>query len=154
MNQVNEATTKTNDLPGSVLFMCSQNSVRSPMAAALARVEFPNSIFFDSAGVRAGLKNSFAIEVMSELNIDISGHQPETFADLEDSYFDLIIALSTTARSAAMDINRSQSIEVEFWQIGDPTQTQGRRSIILDAYRAIRNDLSARIVARFGGNRL
>ena len=78
------------------------------MAAALARAEFPNSIFFDSAGVRAGLQNSFAIEVMAELKIDIGGHQPETFDDLDDTYFDLIIALSSTANSAALDIKRSQ----------------------------------------------
>ncbi len=122
------------------------------MAAALARSLYPNSIFFNSAGVRSGLYNPFAAEVMAELDIDISDHQPEAFENLDDTYFDLIIALTTAANAAAQEIRRSQSVEVEHWPITDPTAIQGRRSIILDAYRQVRDDLSARIVARFGGN--
>ncbi len=138
--------------PGSVLFMCSQNAVRSPMAAALAQMHFPRSIFFSSAGVRDGLFNPFAVEVMAELDIDISGHEPQAYENLDDSYFDLIITLSPIAHAIALDVKRSQSVEVENWTIADATKIQGRRSIILDAYRQVRDDLSARIVARFGRN--
>ncbi len=140
------------ELPGSVLFMCAQNAVRSPMAAAIAIAEFPSSIFFSSAGVRDGLFNPFAVEVMAEKNIDISDHEPRAFEDLDDSYFDLIITLSPVAHAVALDIKRSLSIDVENWSIADATKIQGRRSIILDAYRQVRDDLTARIVARFGRN--
>ncbi len=138
--------------PGSVLFMCAQNAVRSPMAASLARANFPNSIFFSSAGVREGLFNPFTIEVMAEKGIDISQHEPRAFENLDDTYFDLIITLSPVAHAVALDIKRSQSIDVENWAIADATKVQGRRSIILDAYRQVRDDLAARIVARFGRN--
>lgn len=136
-------------MPGSVLFMCSQNAVRSPMAAALAKILIEKSIFFASAGVREGLFNPFAVEVMGESDIDIGDHQPQAYEALADSYFDLIIALSPIAHARALDIKRSQSVEVESWAIADATSIQGRRSIILDAYRQVRNDLSTRIVARF-----
>lgn len=138
--------------PGSVLFMCAQNAVRSPMAAAIAKANFPNSIFFSSAGVREGLFNPFAAEVMAENQIDIANHEPQAFENLDDTYFDLIITLSPVAHAVALDIKRSQSVEVENWSIADATKIQGRRSIILDAYRQVRNDLAARIVARFSGN--
>lgn len=144
--------TLENTNPGSVLFMCSQNAVRSPMAEALAKALFPKSIFFSSAGVRDGLFNPFSVEVMAEKDIDISDHEPLAYEDLDDSYFDLIVTLSPIAHAVALDIKRSQSVEVENWSIADATKIQGRRSIILDAYRQVRDDLSARIVARFGGN--
>jgi protein-tyrosine-phosphatase len=134
--------------------MCSQNTVRSPMAADLAVALVPDGIFFASAGVREGLVNPFAIEVMGEKDIDISGHEPQAFENLDDTYFDLIITLSAAAHATAMEIKRSQSVEVENWPIADATAVQGRRSIILDAYREVRNDLSARIVARFDVKRL
>ena len=132
--------------------MCSQNAVRSPIAESLSKTLFPNAIFFDSAGVRGGLFNPFAVEVMADIDIDISNHQPKAYEELDDTYFDLVITLSPIAHAVALDIKRSQSIEVENWPIADPTKIQGRRSIILDAYRHIRDDLSARIVARFGVN--
>jgi len=149
---MNAAT--TNDLPGSVLFMCAQNAVRSPMAAAIAIAAFPNSIFFSSAGVRDGLFNPFAVEVMAEKNIDISDHEPRAYDDLDDTYFDLIITLSPVAHAVALDIKNSQSVDVENWSIADATKIQGRRSIILDAYRQVRDDLTTRIVARFDRNGL
>jgi len=139
-------------LPGSVLFMCAQNAVRSPMAAAIAIAKFPNSVFFSSAGVRDGLYNPFAVEVLAEIDIDISDHEPRAFEDLDDTYFDLIVTLSPVAYAVALDLKRRQSIDVENWAIADATKIQGRRSIILDAYRQVRDDLTARIVARFDRN--
>ncbi len=124
------------------------------MAAALAQKLVPGGIFFASAGVREGLHNPFAAEVMGELGIDINDHEPQTFENLDDTYFDLIITLSNAAQGAALEIKRSHSVEVEQWPIADATTIQGRRSIILDAFRDVRDDLSARIVARFGVKRL
>ncbi len=138
--------------PGSVLFMCSQNTVRSPMAASLARLLFPSGTFFASAGVREGLFNPFVTEVMAEKAQDLSHHVPQAFDNLDDTYFDLIVALSPAAYEKATAIAKSQSVDIEHWPIADATSIQGRRSIILDAYRAVRDDLSARIVARFDGN--
>jgi uncharacterized protein (UPF0262 family)/protein-tyrosine-phosphatase len=57
---------RESDLP-TVLFVCSMNSVRSPMAAALARKQFPGRLIVRSAGVRSGRADSFAHEVMEEI---------------------------------------------------------------------------------------
>ena len=52
------------DLPGAVLFACTQNSVRSPMAEALLKHLLGHRIYVDSAGVRAGDVDPFAVEVI------------------------------------------------------------------------------------------
>ena len=87
--------------PGSVLFACGMNAIRSPMAEALARHLFPGQFYIQSVGVRCGKPDPFAAAVMDEIGLDISEHEPTTFDDLEDSYFDLIISLAPEAHHRA-----------------------------------------------------
>ena len=51
------ATALPRKRPQSVLFACSHNAVRSPMAEAIARQLFGREIYFASAGLRAGEKD-------------------------------------------------------------------------------------------------
>ncbi len=136
--------------PGAVLFACSFNAVRSPMAAAIARHLFPGKIFVDSAGARRGELDPFAVTVMDELGLDISHHRPQTFEDLEDSNFDLIVSLAPDAYHKALEYTRYNSVEAEYWPTADPTLATGSRERILDEYRAVRDQLMARIKARLG----
>ncbi len=131
--------------PQSVLFACSQNAVRSPMAEALARQLFGREIYFASAGVRAGELDGFAIAAMDELGIDMCKHKPHTFEDLEDASFDLIISLSPEAHHRALEFTRSLAVEVIYWPTIDPTAVQGTRETMLDAYRSVRDGLQKRI---------
>jgi protein-tyrosine-phosphatase len=73
------------DLPGAVLFACTQNALRSPMAEAMLKHLHGGRIFVDSVGVRAGELDPFAVEVMEEIGISIEEHRAKTFDDLEDS---------------------------------------------------------------------
>ena len=136
--------------PGAVLFACSFNAVRSPMAAAIARHLFPGKIFVDSAGARRGELDPFAVTVMDEIGLDISHHKPQTFEDLEDSNFDLIISLAPEAHHKALEYTRYNSVEAEYWPTADPTLASGSRERILDEYRAVRDQLMARIKKRLG----
>ena len=143
--------------PGAVLFACSFNAVRSPMAAAIARHLFPVKIFVDSAGARRGELDPFAVAVMDEIGLDISRHRPQTFEDLEDSNFDLIISLAPEAHHKALDMTRTLAAEVEYWPTPDPQLATGSRDQILESYRAVRDGLDRRIRARLdwkpgGGN--
>ncbi|MGH7032309.1 MAG: low molecular weight phosphatase family protein, partial [Stellaceae bacterium] len=83
--------------PGSVLFACTLNSIRSPIAAALLRKTHGRTIFVDSVGVRTAPVDPFAVAVMTEIGIDLATHQPKSFDDLEDTSFDLVISLSPDA---------------------------------------------------------
>ena len=136
--------------PSAVLFACGHNAVRSPMAEAIARHFFGQSIYFASAGVRNGELNPFAIEVMRELGIDISGHRPQTFEELHDSSFDLVVSLAPEAHHRAMEMTRIMAIEAEYWPTADPTLASGNREQQLEAFRAVRDGLMERIRERLG----
>lgn len=136
-------------LPGSVLFACNHNSIRSPMAAALLRRLHARRIFVDSVGLRAGPVDPFAVAAMEEMGIDISRHQPKTFDELEDTSFDLVISLTPEAQHHAVELTRTMACEVEFWPSFDPTVVDGSRQEILAAYRALRDTLWQRLRERF-----
>jgi len=136
-------------LPGSVLFACNYNSIRSPMAAAMLRRLHGRRVFVDSVGVRAEAVDPFAVIVMSEIGIDIGGHVAKTFDDLEDTSFDLVISLTPEAQHRAVELTRTMACEVEFWPSFDPTAVEGSRLEIIAAYHLLRDSLWHRIRERF-----
>lgn len=137
------------DLPAAVLFACSENAIRSPMAEALLKHLLGHRIYVDSCGVRAGELDPFAVAVLDELGIDRSRHRPKTFDDLEDTSFDLIVSLSPEAQHSAVEMTRTMACDVEFWNTFDPSLVEGSRETRLEAYRAVRDQLLERIKARF-----
>lgn len=136
-------------LPDAVLFACTQNSVRSPMAEGLLKHFLGHRVYVDSCGVRTSEVDGFAVAVMEEIGIDISKHRAKSFDDLEDTSFDLILSLSPEAQHSAVELTRTMACEVEFWNTFDPSMVEGSREIRLDAYRKVRDQLEARIHQRF-----
>ena len=141
------ALEKSEKRPQAVLFACSMNSVRSPMAEGIAKHLFGREIYFASAGVRHGELDGFAVTAMDEIGIDMSRHKPHTFEDLEDSSFDLIITLSPEAHHRALEFTRTMAVDVVYWPTIDPTAVQGSRESMLEAYRGVRDGLQTRIKA-------
>jgi len=131
--------------PQSVLFACSFNSVRSPMAEGIAKHYFGREVFIGSAGLRKGELDPFAVAALEEIGIDITKHRPRTFDDLEDDNFDMIISLSPEAYHRALEFIRSAAIEAVYWPTIDPTAVQGSREQMLHAYRGVRDELVKRI---------
>ena len=140
------------DLPGAVLFVCSMNAVRSPMAAAILRHLAGPRCYVVSAGVRAGEADAFATAAMDEIGIDIAGHKPNTLHDLNDTSFDLIVTLSPEAHHQALELTRTMAVDVEFWPTFDATMMvgHGSREQVLHVYRSVRDHLFRRIKERFG----
>jgi protein-tyrosine-phosphatase len=137
------------ELPGAVLFACTFNSVRSPMAAAIMQHLFGRGVYVDSVGVRAGELDPLAVEAMEEIGIEIGKHKPKSFDEFEDTSFDLVITLSPEAHHKAMELTRTSAAVIEYWPTFDPTITEGSRDQQLDAYRTVRDELERRIQARF-----
>lgn len=138
------------DLPGAVLFACTLNSVRSPMAAAIMRHLFGKFIYVEAAGVRAGELDPFAVAVMEEIGIEIGAYKPKRFEDLEDGSFDLVVTLSPEAQHRAVELTRTSAVDLEYWPTLDPTALEGSREQRLEGYRNVRDELMRRIKARFG----
>ncbi|MCZ6466266.1 MAG: low molecular weight phosphatase family protein, partial [Alphaproteobacteria bacterium] len=115
------------DLPSAVLFACTENAVRSPMAEAILKYLHGRHIYVDSVGVRKGELDGFAVAVMDEIGIDISHHHPKTFEELEDTSFDLVTSLSPEAQHKAVEMTRVVACDVEFWNTFDPSVVEGSR---------------------------
>jgi protein-tyrosine-phosphatase len=136
-------------LPSAILFACTLNAIRSPMAAAIMHHYHGRQCYVASAGIEAGDPDPFVGLIMDEIGIDLKKHRPHSFEDLEDSAFDLLVTLSPEAKHRAADMARTMAIKVEDWACADPSQTSGSREQILDAYRCVRDDLKKQILTRF-----
>jgi protein-tyrosine-phosphatase len=137
-------------LPQSLLFACSQNSVRSPMAEAMAKRLYGHKAYIDSVGVRASDVDGFAVSALDEIDVDVHRHHAKTFDDIDPASFDLIVSLSPEAHHRALEFTRGTAVEVEYWPIPDPSAVEGTREARLDAYRRTRDLILARLKARFG----
>ena len=112
--------------------------------------------YVQSAGVKNDMEvDGFSIAVCAELGIELSRHRSRSFEEMQTmgddlGQFDLIIALSPASQRAALDLTSNYHLSVEFWPIIDPTALGEGRDAKLAAYRQARDDIQARILARFG----
>ncbi|WP_321342301.1 low molecular weight phosphatase family protein [Breoghania sp.] len=135
-------------LPSAILYVCGMNAVRSPMASAITRQLFPQRIYVASAGVRKGERDPFVDAVLNEIGLNIDEHEPQTVQELEDTHFDLVVSLAPEAHHWALELTRTESLDVEYWPTADPTLVTGSREQILDSYRMVRDQLTERIKKR------
>jgi protein-tyrosine-phosphatase len=136
-------------VPHSVLFACTLNAVRSPMAEGLARQMLPQNIYVSSAGLRKSDVDGFAVAVMREVGIDIADHEPQALQEADTGSFDLVVALSPEAQVFASAATRATATEIEFWEVPDLSGAGESRERRLEAFRSVRDLLRRRIRARF-----
>ncbi len=149
------ATADMEEDPGSVhsiLVLCAHNAVRSPMCAALLRERFGRTKYVVSAGLEPDeAVNGFAVQVMNDAGLDISGHAPQDVDALEDESFDLIIALSPEAFKKAREMAAHGAGSAEFWDLPEPPGVlEGLpHSQMLEAYKRLLKEIRAHIGNRF-----
>lgn len=136
-------------LPDAVMFCCTMNAIRSPMAEGLLKSIHGTRIFVDSVGARSGELDGLMVEVMREIGIDMSRHNSKTFDELEDTFFDTIVALSPEAQHHAVELTRTMACDVAFWNTLDPSIIEGSRAQRLDGYRQVRDQIHSRILKTF-----
>jgi len=128
-----------------ILFLCLLNTVRSPMAEAIARAKFPEHTY-QSAGFIESPPDYMAVEVMKEMDLDISNHVPTALDKVNLKDYDLVICLAEEIKDKLKDFNVPN---VEFWNVTSPASIRGSRFQQLLSYREIRDD-----IARLVSNRL
>jgi protein-tyrosine-phosphatase len=140
-----------NPRPSAVLFACTMNAIRSPMAAAILKHLAGRTIYVESAGIREGEADPFVLAVMNEIGIDMSQHRPRTLRDLNDSSFDVIVTLSPEAHHQALEFTRTMAVDVEYWATFDASIMigSGHRDQVLASYRQVRDQLFTKIKSRF-----
>jgi len=101
-----------------VLFVCVENSNRSQMAQAFARIHGGDTVEAFSAGSRpSGRINPKAIEAMRELGYDLSAHSSKSLDDIPEGSYDAAITMGCgdACPNVAARIH-------EDWQIPDPRE--------------------------------
>jgi protein-tyrosine-phosphatase len=143
-------------LPGSVLFCCDHNAVRSPVAEGLMKKLHGDRVFVQSAGVHHDMDvDAFMVVVAKELGVDISRHRAKSFSEMEDwgddmASYDVIVALSPASQRRALEYARHLSIEIIYWPTLDPTGIGEGREQKLDAYCQTRDQILKSIISTFG----
>ena len=118
-----------------ILFVCVENSCRSQMAEAFARVLGKDRIAAYSAGSRpSGKVNPDAVKVMAEAGYDLSGHVSKSLVDLPDMEYD--IAVTMGCGDECPFVKAKKRID---WNIPDP------KGNTLEFFRAIRNLIEAKV---------
>jgi len=143
-------------LPQSILFCCDHNAVRSPMAEGLMKKFYGLETYVQSAGVLADMDvDGFAIAVCAEMGVELARHKSRSFDEMQKlgdelSSFDLVVALSPASQLEVEVITRFYSLQVEYWPIMDPTSIGEGRDDKLTAYRKARDQIIAKLTAKFG----
>ena len=108
--------------PKRILFVCSGNTCRSPMAAGLARKILGDQGVFQSAGISPSdsQANAKAIEVMCEMGIDIRNHCPRRVSSLSLSDFDFIIAMDSNVNLQLKSLLSGRPAKILSWEVDDP----------------------------------
>jgi protein-tyrosine-phosphatase len=97
------------------VFVCVENSNRSQMAEAFARME---GIEAYSAGSHpSGKVNPKAIEAMKELGYDLTSHHSKSLDDLPDVQFDIAVTMGCGDACPNLKANRRED-----WDISDPRE--------------------------------
>lgn len=134
-----------------VLFVCSMNAVRSPMAEALAKMRFGRRLYIDSAGLMKAERDPFALAALREIGIDFDLDAQRTLEEIDCEGFDLVVTLSPEAQQRAAARLRATAVELVHWPVADATQTTGTREQRMQAYRAVRDDLDRLIRRELAG---
>ncbi|HYV24401.1 MAG TPA: arsenate reductase ArsC [Pyrinomonadaceae bacterium] len=120
-----------------LLFVCIENSNRSQMAEAFARIHGGDSVVAFSAGSNpSGIINPKAIEAMRAVGYDLSSHTSKSLADLPKVEFDFVATMGCGDECPLVRARRRQD-----WKIPDP------RNMSDHDFRAVRDLIEANVIA-------
>lgn len=118
-----------------LLFVCVENSCRSQMAEAFARVHGGDGIEAYSAGSRpSGVVNPKAIEAMREIGYDLSTHGSKSLDELSDVEWDFVATMGCGDECPFVRAKRRED-----WEIADP------KNMHADDFRKIRDEIGERV---------
>jgi arsenate reductase len=128
-----------------ILFMCVANSARSQMAEGLGRALLADVATVASAGSQPSKVNPYAIEVMKEIEIDISSQHSKSVEAFDVRDLDLVITLCAEEVCPVLP-GKVQRLQ---WPTPDPasTDTTLTREDMLRRFRAARDQIRTKIEA-------
>jgi arsenate reductase (thioredoxin) len=126
----------TSQQPKRILFVCTENSNRSQMAEAFARIHGGGRVEPYSAGSRpSGRINPKAVEAMREIGYDMSTHQSKGLADMPKGEFEVVVGMGCGDEGCPLVPARRH----EEWGIDDPKELPPEK------FREIRNLIESKV---------
>jgi protein-tyrosine-phosphatase len=121
-----------------ILFICVENSNRSQMAEAFARMHGADRVEVYSAGSRpSGCVNPKAVEAMNEVGYDLSQHASKSLAVIPPVEYDAVIAMGCGDEGCPL----VRAKRHEEWQIPDPKEMPP------EEFRAVRDLIEEKVRA-------
>ena len=118
-----------------VLFVCIENSNRSQMAEALARMYGAGRVEAYSAGSRPSRQvNPKAINTMQELGYDLNRHSSKSLSEIPDVEYDFVATMGCGDECPFV-----RTKEREDWDLPDPKDMEP------DEFRAVRDLIEAKV---------
>jgi arsenate reductase len=130
--------------PRGFLFLCVANSARSQLAEGIARSLAPAGVTLASAGSEPSFVRPEAIQVLSELGLDISAQRSSSVADVDPQGVDVVVTLCAEEVCPAF-LGQARRVH---WGLPDPAVERGE--LRLEAFRAARDELRRRLELLFG----
>lgn len=135
-----------------VLFLCTGNSCRSQMAEGFANHLGGGVLEARSAGIEAHGKNARAVAIMREAGVDIAHQKSKVIRPEMLDWADLIVTVCGHADERCPVVPAGK--QKRHWPLPDPAKATGTEEEILRAFRAVRDDVRARVEGLLGGIRL
>ena len=130
-----------------VLFLCIGNSFRSQMAEGLLKDLAPGRFEVESAGSFPAGLSSIAVQVMSEIGIDISKNRSKTVDEFRNRFFDYVITLCPESAEEGCPVFIGEVENILHWPFPDPIRSGLSQEKIVDEARFIRDGIKDRIEA-------
>ena len=127
-----------------VLFLCTGNSCRSQMAEGLVNHTLGDEWEAYSAGTKpAGFVHPLAVQVMSELDIDISRQRSKSAAEFREKHFDRVVTVcDDAAETCPVWLGRGRHVHIGF---EDPAKATGSEADRLAVFRRVRDEIRQKI---------
>ena len=113
------------------------------MAEGLAK-KYLNNCTIESAGTKPETVNPYAIEVMKEIDIDLSNHYSKSITDEQIKSFDIAITLCGDAKDKCLNIKSLVKQHIH-WDIIDPAKATGTNEEKLSIYKSVRDLIEIKI---------
>lgn len=126
-----------------ILFLCVANSARSQMAEGLGRMIFGDRVPVASAGSEPSKVNPYAIEVMRELQVDLSTHHSKSVQTIDPATVGTVITLCAE-QVCPVFLGEARRLH---WPIPDPASEDPTiaREQMLSRFRTARDTIRARL---------
>jgi len=129
-----------------VLFVCVHNSARSQMAEAFLNRLAGEKFESESAGLEPGTLNPVVVEVMKEVEIDLSGKKTNSVFDFfkQGREYDFVITVCDESSGERCPIFPGKSVRLH-WSFDDPSKFKGKGEEIRARTRAVRDQIRSRV---------